>query len=190
MSDEWSRTRGEVIVWELPDKQEQAKKQKRVWLKSVVVMVASVGTGCLFGVLLISAVPESSSADRTDAGASTAATEASVPAPAASPAVYRETVYMLQSGVFSSRHAAEEAAAGLGEAAVLHINGSYSVAAGFFQTEVAAKQAEQEAEKTGKRMFVKPFEATVREADKQKWRDAIDSQLAKTAAALLVAENK
>lgn len=187
MLDEWSRTRGEVIVWELPDGQEPAKKRKRYWLKSVVVTLASIGTGCLFGALMISAVPESSSADRTDAAAPASATEATVLAPAASSAVYRETVYMLQSGVFSSEHAAE-AAAEPGAAAVLHINGTYSVVTGFFQTEAAAKQAEEEAERKGMRIFVKPFEAIVREADKPKWQAAVDGQLVGEAAALLISE--
>lgn len=191
---DWTRRDGEVLIWQLPGEETVLPKpKKKPALKAgtgILIIFAALLTGSVFGLLMMSAVPDQKSAKQVQASGTPseqAAPSAEEPAEKGIVATEKNiSLFVLQGGLYSTKSAAEEAAAASEErAAVLSTEKQYSMIYGVFFSKPEADQAEQQLEADGTAAYVKETKVTVSSEEEKALKKAAEDQQLEEAASIL-----
>ncbi|WNS81821.1 hypothetical protein RRU94_13745 [Domibacillus sp. DTU_2020_1001157_1_SI_ALB_TIR_016] len=190
---DWTRRDGEVLIWQLPGEETVLQKpKKKPALKAgtgILIIVAALLTGSVFGLLMMSAVPDQKSAKQVQAsGAPTEQAPSEEESAEKGTAASEKSIslFVLQGGLYSTKSAADEAAAASEErAAVLSSEKQYSMIYGVFFSKPEADQAERQLEAGGTAAYVKETKVTVSSEEEKVLKKAAEDQQLEEAASIL-----
>ncbi|WP_050181221.1 hypothetical protein [Domibacillus robiginosus] len=191
---DWTRRDGEVLIWQMPGEETALPKpKKKPALKAgagIVIVLAALVTGSVFGLLMMSAVPEQQPAKEAQAASAvpekTAAPMEETDQKETAPAQKTVSFFVLQGGLFSTKTAADEAASASKEqAAVLSSDDQYSMIYGIYFTKSEADEAERQLEAGGTAAYVKETETTVSDEEEAALRKAAQDQQLEEAVSII-----
>lgn len=170
---DWTRQNSDVLVWRLPDEEEAVIPKKKPTLKAaagLLIIISALLTGSVFGLLMMSAVPEQT--ETKAAPAMNSSTEQT-----AAPVEKTVPLFVIQGGLFSTEEAAAKAVSSSGEpAAVISSENQYSMIYGAFLTKTEADGAEQSLESRGTAAYVKETKVLLSSEEEETLKKAADSQ--------------
>ena len=171
---EWTRQNSDVLVWRLPGEETVIPKKKpRPRIKAaagLLIIISALLTGSVFGLLMMSAVPEQTKTKaaptiNTSTEQTAAPVEKTVP------------LFVVQGGLFSTEEAAAKAVASAEEpAAIMASENQYSMIYGVFLTKTEADEAERNIESAGAAAYVKETKATLSSEEEKTLKKAADTQ--------------
>lgn len=183
----WTRQNSDVLVWRMPGEETVIPDtpEKKPTLKAatgLLIIISALLTGSVFGLLMMSAVPEktetkaapamNSSAEQQITPAMNSSTEQK-----ATPVEKTVPLFVIQGGLFSTEEAAYKAASSSGApAAVIPAQNQYSMIYGVFLTKEAADEAELSLESSGTAAYVKETKVNLSSEEEETMKKAADSQ--------------